>query len=169
MKLFFPVLLLLFLSTHSAVVRHRRKHLNKHKKHHRKLAMLQTTGDCTVSGKPNQYKTDYKANLKPLNIQFKIPVKFAKKNEQMPLVVIPQIIVPRKKQKYYVHHNQNMGQYYDKMLHTMNPYYYSLMDQNPYWQDYMSSPAAMYFQNLISENPEYDEINAHLMKKLGAA
>ena len=100
---------------------------------------LVEAGSCNGTA----YKTMTKPDLAPLDINFKIPIKYADPGMNKPVFIIPQIIVPKKKRRIIVHHNHRMMDYYRQMAMSMNPFYMKMFKENPYY-DYFKDKSEWY-------------------------
>ena len=74
-------------------------------------------------------------------------------SKNKPVLIVPEIIYPKKKKRVIVHHNVPMMSYYNNMFYNkISPYYMQMAKSNPSWAPLMENND---FYNQALENPQY--------------
>ena len=74
-------------------------------------------------------------------------------SKNKPVLIVPEIIYPRKKKRVIVHHNVPMMDYYHHMLYNkVSPYYVQMAKSNQNWSQFLPNND---FYNQLNENSYY--------------
>ena len=74
-------------------------------------------------------------------------------SKNKPVLIVPEIIYPKKKKRVIVHHNVPMLNYYNNMFYNkVSPYYMQMVKSSPSWAPLMENND---FYNQTLQNPHY--------------
>ena len=85
-------------------------------------------------------------------------------SKNKPVLIVPEIIYPKKRKRYIVHHNVPMMNYYHNMFYNkISPYYMQMARANANWAPLMQNND---FYNQIAENDHYKPAMAAMKDSL---
>ncbi len=135
---------------------------NRHRSLKMKIKPPPTGSGVSFMGAPMAiYDDPPDYSLEAIDLKPKIPIKFADEKENKPIVIVSEVLLPRKKQKIVYHHSRPRNAYLHDMMSNMNPYYMSLLtnnpalkpytENNPFIKSYLGSPKNKKAVRLITE------------------
>lgn len=104
----------------------------------RKPRKMQFGSGGSVSAGPTTIQTTGTPpwRLKPLYVPVRIPVRKAKPKDNQPLFIVPQIVLPDRKRRVFVHHHYPRNSYAVNSAQRMNPMFLSSLINNPYYKSW---------------------------------
>ena len=142
---------------------HKKAKRKKHKKHHKHRHLMiggMGGGGGGASVKAGSTTIDFPAPVAPSKSPITIntppayyPQVMHDPSKNKPVLIVPEIIYPKKKKRVIVHHNVPMLNYYQNMFYNrISPYYMQMAKSNQNWAPLLENND---FYNQTLENEHY--------------
>ena len=88
-----------------------------------------------------------------MSVRPEIPIMVAGEEVQKPVVMVSQVVFPKKKKKMLKHHNMPFMDYYRQVAGTMTPSSVQLAAKNPYYEPFLrGNPVVENYSNQDSSS-----------------